>query len=238
MQTRLIEYTHGKIRFIGQLFWDETQDGRRPGVLVFPDAFGLHEHARERAKRLVQLGYVALAVDPYGEGRVFSDVRSVAPISHALVADRPEWRSQLRAAYDALITQPQVDGNKTAAIGFCFGGSSCLELARSGAPLAAVATFHGSFLPELPEDAGRIRAKVLVCHGAEDPLMKKETMETVMAELRRDKVDWQVIYYGNTVHSFTDPEADNRNIPGLAYNNRTEVRSWSAMRDLFAEIFD
>jgi dienelactone hydrolase len=237
MQTQKIEYTNGKTRFIGELFWDEAHGGRRPGVVVFPEAFGLNDHARRRAERLVQLGYVALAADPHGDGRVFPDIPSVSPSMQALYADRPEWRSRARAALDTLLAQPQVDGNRIAAIGFCFGGTTCLELARSGAPLSAITTFHAGLLPGLPEDAGRIRAKVLVCHGAEDPLIKKETVEAVMAEFRRDKTDWQFIYFGNAAHSFTEPEADRRGMPGLAYEKRADARSWAALRNHFEEAF-
>lgn len=237
MQTKKLDYTDGKTNFVGHLAWDETQTGRRPGVVVFPEAFGLNDHARQRAERLAQLGYVALAADPHGEATLLNDMARLGPAIKALYADRAEWRSRARSALDALIAQPTVDGSKTAAIGFCFGGATCLELARGGAALVAVATFHAGLLQELPEDAGQIRAKLLICHGAEDPLMKQETVDTVMAEFRRDKVDWQFIYYGNAAHSFTDPAADLRNAPGFAYNKVAEERSWAAMRQLFDEAF-
>jgi dienelactone hydrolase len=237
MQTKKLDYTNGKTRFIGHLVWDETKTGRRPGVVVFPEAFGLNEHARIRAERLAQLGFVALAADPHGEAALLNDMASLRPAMQALYADRAEWRSRARAALDALIARPEVDGGRTAAIGFCFGGATCLELARSGAPLAAIATFHAGLLQELPDDAGHIRAKVLVCHGAEDPLMKKETVDAVMAEFARDKIDWQFIYYGNAAHSFTDPEADLRKVPGFAYNQVAEERSWAVMRQLFDAAF-
>lgn len=237
MKKQQIEYTDGKTTFIGQLVWDDSRSGRRPGVLVFPEAFGLNQHALQRAERLAQLGYVALAADPHGGGARFDDMPSVMPAIKALFADRAEWRSRARAALDALAAQPQVDGRKIGAIGFCFGGATCFELARSGAPLAAIVTFHAGLVPELAEDAGRIRAKVLVCHGAEDPLVTKEAMEAVVTELRRDRLDWQMISYGNAAHSFTDPEADGRNIPGLRYSERAEARSWTAMRGLLEEAF-
>jgi dienelactone hydrolase len=238
MQTKKLEYTNGKTNFVGYLVWDETKPGRRPGVVVFPEAFGLNDHARQRAERLAQLGFVALAADPHGEGALLNDMVSLGPAIRALYADRAEWRSRAHAALDALIAQPQVDASRTAAIGFCFGGSTCLELARSGAPLAAITTFHAGLLPELPEDAGRIRAKVLICHGAEDPLMKQEVVDAVMAEFRRDKIDWQFIYYGNAAHSFTDPAADLRKAPGFAYNKVAEDRSWTVMRQLFDDAFN
>ncbi|MGO9932577.1 MAG: dienelactone hydrolase family protein [Steroidobacteraceae bacterium] len=237
MQTKKLDYTDGKTKFVGHLAWDETRTGRRPGVVVFPEAFGLNDHARQRAERLAQLGFVALAADPHGEAALLTDMARLGPAIQALYADRAEWRSRARAALDALIAQPAVDGSRTAAIGFCFGGATCLELARSGAALAAIATFHARLVQELAEDAGRIRAKVLVCHGAEDPLMKQETVDTVMAEFRRDQVDWQFIYYGNAAHSFTDPEADLRKAPGFAYNRLAEERSWAVMRQLFDEAF-
>jgi dienelactone hydrolase len=237
MKTQKLEYTNGKTKFIGYLALDVTVSARRPGILIFPEAFGLNDHARQRAERLAQLGYVALAADVNGEGAVFDDMTKLAPVIQPLYADRSEWRSRARAAFDALLAQPQVDSHRTAAIGFCFGGTTSLELARTGVPLAAVATFHAGLIPGLPEDAGRIRAKVLVCHGAEDPLVKREAIDELMVELRRDKVDWQLIQYGNTVHSFTNPEADKRNMPGLAYNKLAEARSWAAMRHLFDEVF-
>lgn len=238
MNSETIDYTNGKIQFKGQLFRDESLSGQRPGVVVFPEAFGLGDHALARAERLAQLGYVALAADPHGDGKVYSDLAGVGPVIQSLFADRADWRSRAQAALDTLVAQPQVDSAKTAAIGFCFGGTTCLELARSGAPLAAITTFHSGLLPELPEDAGRIRAKVLVCHGAEDPLVDKGAIDAVMAEFRRDKIDWQFMFYGDTVHSFTNPEADKLNNPGLAYNQSADTRSWALMRHLFDEVFD
>jgi dienelactone hydrolase len=237
MKTQKVEYSHGKNRFIGYLSWNEQAAGKRPGVLVFPDAFGLHDHARERADRLAKLGYVALAADMNGNGAVFSDMAALGPVMQGLFADRAEWRGRARAALDLLLTRPEVDSQRVAAIGHCFGGTTALELARSGAPLSAITTFHAGLLPSLPEDAGRIRSSVLICHGAEDPLVKKEVIDAVMEEFRRDKVDWQFIYYGNTVHSFTNPEADKRGVPGLKYEPKAEARSWAAMRHQFEEAF-
>lgn len=237
MKTKTLEYTNGKTKFIGYLASDDTRDGRRPGVVVFPEAFGLGDHARRRAERLAQLGFVALAADINGEGAMYEDMAKLGPLIQSFYTNRSEWRSRARAALDALLAQPQVDAARVAAIGYCFGGTTALELARTGAPLAAIATFHAGLLAEQPEDAGRIRAKVLVCHGAEDPLVNKEAIDTLMTELRRDKADWQVIYYGNAVHSFTNPEADARHVPGLAYDKKADERSWAAMRHLFDEAF-
>lgn len=238
MNSKIIEYSNGKLKFVGRLFWDDTLTGKRPGVVVFPEAFGLGAHAFESAERLAQMGYVALAADPHGASKVFDDLASVGPVIQALYADRAEWRSRAQAALDTLIAQPQVDPGKTAAIGFCFGGTTCLELARSGAPLAAIVAFHAGLIPELIDDVGRIRASVLVCHGAEDPIVKNEAIGSIMAEFRRDKIDWQFIYFGNAVHSFTNAEAGIFHSPAMAYNPRAAKRSWMTMCSLLDEIFN
>jgi dienelactone hydrolase len=237
MKSQKLDYTDGKTKFIGHLAFDDTRGGKRPGVVVFPEAFGLGDHARARAERLAKLGYVALAADVNGNGMVYEDMSQLGPVIQPLYANRTEWRSRARAAFDALRAQSLVDSQRLAAIGYCFGGTTALELARTGASLAAVATFHAGLIPELPADAGHIHARVLVCHGAEDPLVKKEAIDTLTAEFRRDKVDWQMIHYGNAAHSFTNPEADKRQVPGLAYNKKADERSWAAMCHLFDEAF-
>jgi dienelactone hydrolase len=237
LKTQKLPYSDGKSTYIGYLAIDEQVSGRRPGVVVFPDAFGLADHARQRAERLALLGYAALAADMNGDGRVTDDMATVGPSIRSLYADRAEWRRRARAALSALLAQPQVDSQRVAAIGFCFGGTTALELARSGAALAAIATFHAGLLPEMAEDAGCIRARVLICNGAEDPLVTKEAIEAVVAELRRDKIDWQFVQYGNAVHGFTDPEAHRRNRAELAYEPRAEARSWAAMCRLLEEAF-
>ena len=237
MQTQSLKYSNGKKNFVGYLAFDETRQGARPGIVVFPEAFGLNDHARERARRLAEIGYVALAADLHGDGVVYPDIASVSPVIQALYTNRAEWRSMAQAAFDALLAQPLVDRKHIGAIGFCFGGTTCLELARTGAAVGAVTTFHAGLNVGLPEDAGRIRSKVLICHGADDPLAQKSGIEAFMEEMRRDKVDWQFVYHGNAVHSFTAPEADKRGAPAFAYNKNAEGRSWAAMRHLFDETF-
>ena len=237
MHQQLIETIENGQRYISQLFWDETRPGPRPGILVFPEAYGLGEHALQRAERLAALGYAALAVDIHGEGREFSDLAQVRPAIVALFGDRPAWRARLRAALDVLLAQPQVDGSRTGAIGFCFGGACCLELARSGAPLHAIVTFHAGLQAPLEADVGQIKSKVLICHGSQDPLLKPEALDAVLAELSRDRVDWQLLSFGGAGHSFTNPDADARGVPGFAYNANADRRSWVAMQGLFTEVF-
>jgi dienelactone hydrolase len=237
MQSKQIEYNYGKTRLIGELNWDEKAGGRSPGVVLYAEAFGLNDHAREHARKLVELGYVAFCADMNGNGAVYTDMAQLGPVMQGLFADRAEWRGRARAALDALTAQSGVDSQRLAAIGFCFGGTTALELARTGAPLAAITTYHAGLVAGLPEDAGKIRARVLICHGAEDPLVKREVIDAVMEEFRRDKVDWQFIYYGNTVHSFTNRTRNDGSNPALVYSPTVAARSWAAMQHLFAEAF-
>jgi dienelactone hydrolase len=237
MKTQTLTYSDGNKNFVSYLAWDGTRQGQRPGIVVFPEAFGLGDHAREKARRLAAAGYVALAADLYGDGQMYKDMAALGPVISALYTNRAAWRALATTALDNLIAQPHVDRNRLGAIGFCFGGTTCLELARSGAPIAAVATFHAGLNVGLPEDAGRFRAKVLINHGAEDPIVKQEAIDAFMEEMRREKVDWQFVYHGNTVHSFTEPAADARGAPGFAYNKNVDARSWAAMTHLFSETF-
>jgi dienelactone hydrolase len=150
-------------------------------------------------------------------------------------SDVGRWRARARAALDALSAQPGVDRARLAAIGYCFGGSTALELGRSGAPLAAIVSFHGGLEAPRPEDARNIRASVLVCHGAGDPLIPPEQVAAFEAQMRETTVDWQLCTYGGAVHSFTNPEADKLGNPALAYNAAADRRSWAAMLALFQE---
>jgi dienelactone hydrolase len=155
----------------------------------------------------------------------------------AVRSDVDRWRARARAALDALVAQPGVDRARLAAIGYCFGGSTALELARSGASLGAVVSFHGGLEAPRPEDARNIRAKVLVCHGANDPLIPPEQVAAFEAQMRETTVDWQVCVYGGAVHSFTNPDADKLGNPALAYSAAADRRSWAAMVSLFEEAF-
>jgi dienelactone hydrolase len=237
MKAQPLAYSDSRTNFIGHLVWDDSWDGARPGVLVFPEAFGLGEHARARANRLAQEGYVVLAADLHGEGRLYTDLADVRPVIQTLYNNREEWRSMATAAFQALTAQPLVARDRIGGIGFCFGGTTCLELARTGAAVRAITTFHSGLIPALPQDAGRMRAQVLVCHGAEDPLVSIEDIQHFMAEMRREQADWQFVYHGNAVHSFTEPAADARGMPAFSYSEKAASRSWAAMLHLFRETF-
>ena len=236
MANRALDYRDGAVTLKGYLA-DDGRPGPRPGVVLFPEAFGIGEHVIERARRLAAVGYVALAADPYGDGANARDLPHAIELMTGVRSDVNRWRARARAALDALSAQPNVDRARLAAIGYCFGGSTALELGRSGAPLAAIVSFHGGLEAPVPQDAANICAKVLVCHGAGDPLVSPEQVATFEAQMRGTKVDWQLTTYGGAVHSFTNPEADKLGNPGLAYNASADRRSWAAMLSLFEEAF-
>ena len=235
--TRPVEYRAGEITMIGYLAYDDAKTGQRPGVLVVHDWIGLGDFAKKTAQELAELGYVALAVDMYGGGLVAADQEEAARLAGALKGNRTEMRVRVRAALEALAKQPQVAPGKLAAIGFCFGGTTVLELARSGAPVAGVVSFHGGLATPDPADAKNIKGKVLVLHGADDPLVPPPEVFAFEEEMRRAKVDWQLVAYGGAVHSFTNPKAGTDPSRGAAYNEPAAKRSWRAMKDFFVEIF-
>ena len=190
-----------------------------------------------QARRLAALGYVALAADPYGDGATARDLPHAIELMTAVRSELTRWRGRAQAALDALTAQSGVDRGKLAAIGYCFGGSTSLELARSGAPLGAAVSFHGGLEAPRPDDNKSIRCKVLVCHGADDPFVPPPQVAAFEEQMRQTKVDWQLHAYGGTVHSFTHPDAGKVGNPALAYNAVADKRSWRAMIDLFDEVF-
>jgi dienelactone hydrolase len=235
MQTTL-DYRDGDVRLQGVLMRDEKRTAG-PAIVLFPDARGVGPHAIECAGRLGDLGYPTLVADLYGEGLQARDMAQAGELMRALRGDVDRWRARARAALDALSRQDGVDRTRLAALGYCFGGGTALELARSGAPLVAVVSFHGVLASPRPADAANIKAKVLVCHGAADPLVPPAEVAAFEEEMARTKVDWQLHAYGGVVHSFTNPEADNLGRPEFAYNEAADRRSWSAMLALLQEAF-
>jgi dienelactone hydrolase len=237
MQARDIDYRCDDINLRGYLALDENTNGKRPGVLVFHEGLGLGEFAMERARRLAALGYVALAADMFGERRQASNLQQVATLVGGLRAEPEKLRARGRAALATLAALPQVDATRLAAIGFCFGGSVVLELAREGADLKAVVSFHGVLATKLPAQPGRVKASVLVCTGVDDPLAPPEQLADFENEMRAGDVkDWQIIAYGNTLHGFTNPAADGSMLRTALYNEQADRRSWASMKSLFDEV--
>lgn len=213
-------------------------DGQRPGVLIAHEGNGLDEFQRTRPERLAELGYVAFALDYHGEGRVFTEPAQMLARVRELGSDLDLVRTLGRAGLDVLTAEPRTDPTRLAAIGYCFGGTTVLELARSGADLKAVVGFHPGLLPSRPEDSPNIRGKVLMCIGTEDPIVPLAQRVAFEEDMRAAGVDWRMNLYGRAEHSFTHPRVPAPGtLPGVRYHRPSDERSWRAMIDLFDEVF-
>ena len=237
MQTCDVEYRCDEVTLRGHLVFDETVAAKRPGVVVFHEGLGLGDFAIERARMIAELGYVALAADMFGERRQARNLQEVATLVGGLRAEPEKLRARGRAALSALAALPLVDAGRLAAIGFCFGGSVVLELAREGADLKAAVSFHGALATKIPAAPDQVKAGVLVLTGADDPLAPPDQVAAFENEMREANVrDWQVISYGNTLHGFTNPAADGSMMRTALYNEQADRRSWAAMKSLFDEV--
>jgi len=237
VKTETVEYKDGPITLKGYLAYDDALTGRRPGVLVVHEWWGLNDYAKQRARQLAELDYVAFAADIYGNGVVVKTPDEARELAMKFCDDRVLLRRRVLAGLEVLRKQPRVDTSKIAAIGYCFGGTAVLELARSGANIAGVVSFHGGLDTTKPAQAGAIKAKVLVLTGADDPGAPIAQVGAFQDEMRRAGADWTMISYGGAVHSFTNPAAGDDPSKGAAYNAKADRRSWRAMRDFFDEIF-
>jgi dienelactone hydrolase len=237
LQTAVVEYKQGNTTLEGYLAYDDAFTGKRPGVLVVHEWTGLGDYVKQRANQLAKLGYVAFAADIYGKGIRPDNPKDAGAEATIYRQDRPLMRELAKAGLAMLQQNPLTDPSRIAAIGYCFGGGTVLELARSGAPVAGVVSFHGNLDTPKPEDAQKIQAKVLVLHGADDPYVPQEQVTAFVKEMDAADVDWQMISYGETVHSFTNPQAGNDPTKGVAYSPKADRRSWKAMQQFFAELF-
>ncbi len=236
MQHEIISYEADGLNMKSQLFFEPASQPLA-GVLVFPEAPGLEDHALSRARRLATEGYVALACDLHGDGQVFYDMPQIMGLIGELAQAPDKIRARAQGALTALTARKEVDAARIAAIGFCFGGTMSLELARAGAAIKAVTGFHSGLATKSPPSVpGAIKPRILVCIGADDPFIPDEQRTAFEAEMRTAQADWQMHLYGNTVHSFTNPNADKIGRPeALRYNPESDKLAWAAMHELFAE---
>jgi dienelactone hydrolase len=236
MRNETLSYQADGLEMKSQLFF-EPATKPRAGVLVFPEAFGLGPHALARAERLAGMGYVALACDIHGKGALLTELSQAIGLLTPLYADTSRMRARGMAALAALTARTDVDASRIASIGFCFGGTMSLELARGGADLKSVVGFHSGLKTTSAKNAANsIKARVLVCIGADDPFIPPEERAGFEAEMRAAKADWQMHLYGGTVHSFTNTEADKRGNPGaMRYSAEADARSWAALEEMFEE---
>src|SRR5450432_484834 len=235
IRTAAIEYHDGETLLEGYLAYDDATQDVRPAVLVAPEWWGLDDYPKHRAEQLARMGYVAFVIDMYGKGKVTSDPKQAGEWATPFLSDRKSMRQRAQAGLDMLMNQKYVDKDRVAAIGYCFGGSVALELARAGTPLAGVIAFHGNVTRTENEGPDNIRAKVLICHGADDPMVPMAAVAGFEDEMKAAKADYQINVYSGAMHAFTNPKADEYHIAGVGYNAEADKRSWMALNDFFAE---
>lgn len=235
IRSKAVIYKDGRTVLQGFAYWDDGFKDKRPGILVAHEWYGNGPYSKRRAEMLAKLGYTAFALDMYGKGVYATDHAQAGKLAGAFFKDRAAMRRRAMLAVEQLKKMPYVDDTKLAAIGYCFGGTTVLELARMGADLKGVASFHGVLDTPTPATE-KPKAKIAVFQGADD----KMTMPAVPAfedEMRKVGADWEFTAYGGAVHSFTVAEAGDDNSKGMAYNKEADERSWKALQDFFAEIF-
>jgi dienelactone hydrolase len=232
-----VAYPAGDVECEGYIAWDDAVEGPRPAVIVAHQWKGLGDYEKRRARELAQLGYLAFALDLYGKGVRPESSEEAGKMAGIYKGDRQLTRLRADAAFETVAAHPLAAGQPVAAIGYCFGGMVVLEMARGGAPLKGVVSFHGSLDTPNPGDAKRIKAKVLALHGADDPYVPAEHVAAFEKEMRDAGVDWQLILYGGAVHAFSDPGAGDDPSKGATYNASADRRSWQAMKAFLAEIF-
>ncbi len=236
IQTQTVEYKDGDTTLEGVIVFDDAVKTKRPGVLIVHQWMGLSAYEKKRAEMLAQLGYVAFCADIYGKGVRPTTVPEAGAQAGKYKGDRVLLRSRVNAGLDAMKKSELVDTKRVAAIGYCFGGTTVIELARSGAGLSGVVSFHGGLDSPTPADGKNIKTKVLACHGADDPFVPAKDLAAFQDEMKSSGVDWQLIQYGGAVHSFTDWGATGA-MKGAQYNEKADKRSWENMKQFFGELF-
>jgi dienelactone hydrolase len=233
--TKAVDYESDGTKLKGFLAYDDASKEKRPGVLVFPEWWGLNDYAKIRAQQLAELGYVAFVADLYGDGKVIDTAHpeDAQKMSTTLRRNQKAWRGRAAAALKQLTSQPNVDASKVAAIGYCLGGSTALQLAYSGANLKAVATFHAGLASPTPEEAKAIKAKILICNGAADKFIPEKAIADLKAALKAANIKLDFVAYEGAVHSFTVPGADKVGNPGMKYDAKADADSWKRMKELF-----
>lgn len=240
--TRPVAYEHAGVKLEGLLAYDDEKVSaakKAPGVLVIPEWWGLTDYPKSRAQQVAALGYVAFAADMYGAGVTTGDPKKAGELAGQFYG-QPLMAERAQAGLEQLLKSGLVDAARVAAIGYCFGGSTCQALAYSGAPLAGIVSFHGGLIPVPAGAAAKTKAKILVCHGAVDPFISKEEIETFLKAMNEGKFDYQFVSYAGAVHAFSNPGADQiartAGIP-IAYHAAADRRSWAHMRAFFDEVF-
>ncbi len=240
IEGKTVEYMAGQDRMKGYLAYDASVQGKRPGVLVVPEWWGVTEYARSRARMLAGLGYTALVVDMYGQGRQANNPDEAQKLSSEVIKNfNSIGKPRFLAAVDILKKQPTVEPDRIAATGYCFGGGVVLNMARQGADLKGVVSFHGNLTPVTPAKPGEVRAKILVLHGDADTIVPPKQLQAFKEEMNGAGADYRIVTYPGAKHSFTNPEADEFarkfNMP-VGYNTRADKESWEEMRKFLQQV--
>lgn len=240
LQEKNITYTAGNTELKGYMVWDDAKGKHQPGVLVVHEWWGLNDYARKRANMLAKLGYTALAVDMYGDGKNTEHAAEAKTFMNAVLEGQGVAQQRFLAAKAYLENQAQVDKQNIAAIGYCFGGATVLNMARQGIDLKSVVSFHGNLSTQSPAESGKVKAKVLVLNGANDEFIHQDSIEAFKNEMTQAGVDYQFINYPGALHGFTNPDANRlgklNNLP-VSYNAKADKQSWAAMKALFKQAF-
>ncbi len=237
VQMEKVTYKQGDTVLEGFIAYNPAVKGPRPAVVLVHDWMGVGEYVQMRARQIAELGYVAFVADIYGKGIRPANTQEASQQAGIYRGNRPLLRARAQAALDQLTANARVDGKRVAAIGYCFGGGTVLELARNGSPLAGVISFHGNLDTPNPDDAKQIKGRVLVLHGADDPFVPAASVEAFQKEMRDARVDWEFTAYGGAVHAFTQKAAGDDPSKGAAYNASADARSFERMKAFFTEIF-
>ena len=237
VMTKTISYQHDGVNLEGFLAYDDSIKGKRPAVLVVHEWWGLNDYVRSRVQQLAGMGYVAFALDMYGKGKVTQHPSQAGEWMKQVRSNVYQWQQRALAGLEVLKKDPRTDLNRIAAIGYCFGGSTVQQLAYSGADIKGVVSFHGSLLLPMSEQIQKVKAKILICHGAAEPFTKAGEIEQYISVMEGTGLDYQLIIYGGAKHGFTNPGADKFGMDGLKYSKSADLRSWADMKVFFAEIF-
>ncbi len=237
VKTRELEYRQDGTVLQGFIAWDDAGRGKRPGVLVVHEWWGHNEHARNQARRLAEAGYVGFALDMFGKGKVTTHPQEAQAFVSEVTKDPAVLAARFNAALDQLKRDPHVDPRRIAAIGYCFGGAVVLDMARAGADLAAVVTFHGALATKTPAQPGKVKARVLVLAGDADPFVPPEQVEAFKREMQAAGARFEVVTFPGAKHGFTNPDAGKFGMDALAYDAAADRESWAAMLKLLKEVW-
>lgn len=238
LHTESVTYSQGDTKLKGYLAYNKNVKAKQPCVLIVHEWWGINEHAKRKAEALAMQGYVPFVLDMYGEGKNTEHPEQASKWYEMIIKNVPLAKKRFLAAYELLQSHTRVDSEKMAAIGYCFGGWTVLSMAQSDIDLKGVISFHGSFPIIKEARPENIKAKILICHGANDTFATTEQIHSFQHHMNTLEADWQMIIYGKTEHSFTNPEADKKGIKGLRYNPSADRRSWAAALYFLKEIFE